>query len=87
MKTRDGPFVDVDPSALRDLSEAGLYNLSEDIGETWNRAAERPDKVKELSDCGSSGIANCPSRCGDLDPPLDAETGFCQTVGTHRRRF
>jgi arylsulfatase A-like enzyme len=50
VKTRDGPFVDVDPSVLSDLSEAGLYNLSEDIGETRNRATERPDKVKELSD-------------------------------------
>ena len=50
VKTRDGRFVDVDPSALRDLSDAGLYNLSEDIGESRNRAAERPDKVKELSD-------------------------------------
>jgi hypothetical protein len=40
----------VDPSTLRDLSDAGLYNLSEDIGETRNRPAERPDKVKELSD-------------------------------------
>jgi arylsulfatase A-like enzyme len=50
LKTRDGPLVDVDPSALRDLSEAGLYNLAEDIGETRNRAAERPDKVKELAD-------------------------------------
>jgi hypothetical protein len=39
----------VDPTALRDLSEAGLYNLAEDIGETRNRAAERPDKVKELT--------------------------------------
>jgi arylsulfatase A-like enzyme len=50
VKTRDGPLVDVDPSTLADLSEAGLYNLSEDIGETRNRAAERPDKVKELGD-------------------------------------
>jgi len=50
VKTRDGPLVDVDPSTLADLSEAGLYNLSEDLGETRNRAAERPDKVKELSD-------------------------------------
>jgi arylsulfatase A-like enzyme len=49
VKTRDGPLVDVDPSTLRDLSDAGLYNLSEDIGETRNRAAERPDKVTELS--------------------------------------
>jgi arylsulfatase A-like enzyme len=50
VKSRDGPLVDVDPSALRDLSEAGLYNLAEDIGETRNRAAERPDKAKELAD-------------------------------------
>ena len=50
VKTREGPLVDVDPSTLRDLSDAGLYNLSEDIGETRNRAAERPDKVTELSD-------------------------------------
>jgi arylsulfatase A-like enzyme len=49
VKTRDGPLVDVDPSALRDLSKAGLYNVSEDIGEKRDRAAERPDKVKELS--------------------------------------
>jgi arylsulfatase A-like enzyme len=50
VKTRDGPLLDVDPSALRDLSGAGLYNLAEDIGESRNRAAERPDKVKELTD-------------------------------------
>ena len=50
VKTREGPLVDVDPSTLRDLSDAGLYNLSEDIGETRNRAAERPDKVKELTE-------------------------------------
>ena len=41
---------DVDPSTLRYLSDAGLYNLSEEIGETRNRAAERPEKAKELSD-------------------------------------
>jgi arylsulfatase A-like enzyme len=50
VKTRDGALVDVDPSKLRDLSGAGLYNLSEDIGETRDLAAERPDKAKELSD-------------------------------------
>ena len=50
VKTREGPLVDVDPSTLRDLSDAALYNLSEDIGEQRNRVAERPDKVKELSD-------------------------------------
>ena len=50
LKTRDGPLVDVDPSALDDLSGAGLYNLSEDIGETRNRAAERPDRVRELGE-------------------------------------
>ena len=49
VKTRDGPLIDVDPSALRDLSKAGLYNVSQDIGETKDRAAERPDKVEELT--------------------------------------
>jgi arylsulfatase A-like enzyme len=50
VKTRDGPLVDVDPSALSDLSEAGLYNLSEDIGESRNLAGQRSDKVKELGE-------------------------------------
>ena len=50
VKTREGPLIDVDPSVLHDLTEAGLYNLSEDIGETRNRASERPEKVRELSD-------------------------------------
>lgn len=50
VKTREGPFVDVDPSVLRDLSGAGLYNLAEDIGETRNLAATRPVKAKELAD-------------------------------------
>jgi arylsulfatase A-like enzyme len=50
VKTRDGPLVDLDPSTLNDLSGAGLYNLAEDVGETRNRAAERPDKVKQLGD-------------------------------------
>ena len=50
VKTREGPFVDVDPSVLRDLSSAGLYNLAEDIGETRDLAAERPEKAKELAD-------------------------------------
>ena len=31
VKTREGPLVDVDPSTLRDLSDASLYhNLSEE---------------------------------------------------------
>ena len=50
VKTRDGPLVDLDPSTLRDLSSAGLYNLAEDIGETRDLAAKRPDKAKELTD-------------------------------------
>lgn len=49
VKTREGPFVDVDPSVLQDLSSAGLYNLAEDISETRDRSAERPDKAKELA--------------------------------------
>jgi arylsulfatase A-like enzyme len=50
VKTREGPLIDVDPLALKDLTEAGLYNLSEDIGETRDRSSERPDKVRELSE-------------------------------------
>ena len=50
VKTREGPVSRLGPSTLRDLSDAGLYNLSEDIGETRIRAADRPDKVTELSD-------------------------------------
>ena len=50
VKTREGPFIDADPGALRDLSSAELFNLAEDISETKNLAVARPDKVKELSD-------------------------------------
>ena len=37
-----------DPAVLSDLSGAELYNLKDDIGETRNLAAARPEKVKEL---------------------------------------
>ena len=50
VKTHEGPLTDVDPSALNDLSDAGLYNLAEDIGEARNRRTEHPDKVKELTE-------------------------------------
>jgi arylsulfatase A-like enzyme len=50
VKTRDGPFIDVDPEALSDLSQAELYNVADDIGETRNLTASRPDKVRELGD-------------------------------------
>ena len=50
VKTRDGPLVDLDPSVLSDLSSAGLYNLSDDIGETRDRSAEHRAKAKELAD-------------------------------------
>ena len=65
------------PSTLRDLSDAGLYNLSEDIGETRNRAAERPDKVQELGDLWQQwnrqlakpvvGTLTCEALAKDLD--------------------
>jgi Arylsulfatase A and related enzymes len=38
-----------DPAVLSDLSGAELYNLKDDVGETRNIAAVRPDKVKELA--------------------------------------
>ena len=50
VKTRDGPFRDVDPAVLSDLTGAELYNVEEDIGETKNLAAGNPEKVKELAD-------------------------------------
>jgi arylsulfatase A-like enzyme len=50
VKTRAGAFVDADPAALSDLSGAELYNLADDIGESKNLAAARPEKVKELGE-------------------------------------
>ena len=50
VKTRAGALVDADPAALSDLSGAELYNLADDIGESKNLAAARPEKVKELGD-------------------------------------
>jgi hypothetical protein len=38
------------PRLLFESSEAQLYNLAEDIGETKNLAPEHPERVKELSD-------------------------------------
>ena len=50
VKTRAGAFVDHDPAVLSDLTGAELYNLADDVGESKNLAAVRPDKVKELSE-------------------------------------
>jgi hypothetical protein len=50
VKTREGPFRDVDPAVLSDLSAAELYNLAEDMGETKNVAPTHPDIVKELAE-------------------------------------
>jgi len=50
VKSREGAFVDEDPAVLKDLTGAELFNLAEDIGETRNQAAARPEKVKELAD-------------------------------------
>ena len=50
VRSREGPFVDGDPAVLTDLSGAELFNLVEDLGESKNLAAARPDKVKELSE-------------------------------------
>lgn len=50
VKSREGAFVDADPAVLKDLTGAELFNLAEDLGETRNQAAARPEKVKELAD-------------------------------------
>jgi arylsulfatase A-like enzyme len=50
VKTREGALRDVDPAVLSNLSSAELYNLADDIGESKNLAATRPDKVRELSE-------------------------------------
>lgn len=48
VKTREGR-LDTDVNALSDLSDATLYNLSADIGEQNDLAAQQPAKVKELT--------------------------------------
>jgi arylsulfatase A-like enzyme len=49
VKTREGPLQAADPAVLKDLSSAELYNLADDIAEQKNLAAQRPEKVRELS--------------------------------------
>ena len=49
VKTREGPLKAAIPSTFYDLSNAELYNLAEDIGETKNLAAAYPEKVRELA--------------------------------------
>ena len=49
VKTSEGPLKEANPSTFNDLSNAELYNLAEDIGETKNLAAAYPQKVKELT--------------------------------------
>ena len=44
----DGPPRE-EPSPLGDVSQAELYNLKNDIGETRNLAAQNPEKVKEMA--------------------------------------
>ena len=49
VKTTEGPLKEANPSAFNDLSNAELYNLAEDIGETKNLAPTHPEKVRELA--------------------------------------
>jgi arylsulfatase A-like enzyme len=49
VKTREGPLKEANPSTFKNLSNAELYNLAEDIGETKNLAAAHPQKVRELA--------------------------------------
>jgi len=50
VKTSDGPLGPVaDPARLADLSDAELFNLADDMGETKNVARDHPAIVKDLS--------------------------------------
>jgi arylsulfatase A-like enzyme len=48
VKTMEGPLLEADVTNP-DLSGAQLFNLADDIGETHDLAAARPEKVKELA--------------------------------------
>lgn len=48
VKTMEGPLLASD-TTQPDLSGAQLFNLADDIGETKDLAAARPEKVKELT--------------------------------------
>jgi hypothetical protein len=50
VKTVEGRLYSADSSAPEYLAGVGLFNLSNDIEETRNVAAENPKKVKELVD-------------------------------------
>ena len=49
VKTGEGPLKEANTSSFNDLSNAELYNLAEDIGETKNLAPTHPEKVRELA--------------------------------------
>ena len=49
VKTTEGRLKEANPSTFNDLTNAELYNLAEDIGETKNLAAAHPEKVRELA--------------------------------------
>jgi arylsulfatase A-like enzyme len=80
VKTREGPLIDVDPSVLSDLSEAGLYNIAEDLGESRNRAAERPELAKELGDLWQQWNRQL------LKPRPSGSSGHGQGADRHRHR-
>jgi arylsulfatase A-like enzyme len=46
----EADFRENDPSAFDDLSDAGLYDLANDIRETTDLAKAHPDKVRELAE-------------------------------------
>ncbi len=50
LERADADFRENDPSAFNDLSDAGLYDLAEDMSETTDLAKAHPDKVSELAD-------------------------------------
>ncbi len=49
VKTSDGPLRD-DPATTRDLTQAELFNVRDDVGEKRNVATAHPEKVRELAE-------------------------------------
>ncbi len=49
MRSREGALREATPTTFEDLSDAELYDLAADIGETTNLATTHPTVARELA--------------------------------------